>query len=124
MRKIIWSCVICSLFTLVGCATNVARLPKLDANPQSTDAILIVRVDNFDYLDLTKVEPNLGDDPPQQYRILKPSLMFIDSYARAVYKIEAGTYYIFIYSHRFRKGDLLLSSTRLRCARHNRLWCI
>lgn len=97
MQKFIRWCVVLSVFLLSGCTTQVARLPLHNdkAYPTNDNAILVVKLDNFDYLDITKIDENaLPVTPPVQYRILKPQRLFIASYAKSMYAITPGTYYI------------------------------
>jgi hypothetical protein len=75
----------------------VAKLPHLDETLKiaSGRAVLVVKLENFDYLDITKVQNTADPESyPVRYRILKTPLMFVDTYAKAMYSIEPGTYYI------------------------------
>ena len=96
MQKIFSYLMIGSLLMLVGCTSEVAKLPHMDPNMRIAQdrAVLVVKVGNFDYLDITKVDSADPKSRSVKYRILKPSKMFLDTYAKQIYDIEAGTYYI------------------------------
>lgn len=95
MQKIFKVLIIFSAIVLLGCGTQVAKLQTLDKTDLAPNqrATIVVKIDNFDYLDLVKYDP-ANPQIAKQYRVLKPNRVLVYNYAQSVYALEPGIYYI------------------------------
>lgn len=103
MRQINIAIIIFCLALITGCANQIAKLPKYDKSLKNDpqQATIVLRIDNFDYLDLKRVNKGTAEDiktlalANDEYRVLKPSRLIIPyGYAQTLYTIAPGTYYI------------------------------
>ncbi len=116
IKKIILIFLVSSV--LIGCNSQIAKLPPYTIdNTLVNPTLLVVKINDFDYLDIKRIEDSAKGEsvsnklelanvklnesdralhlPKQEYRILKSNYMFKPfSYANAMYLIEPGKYYI------------------------------
>lgn len=96
MQKVYKFLIIVTSLLLFGCGNEIAKLPRFDGPKQQADqSLVVVKLDNFDYLDITRIEePVDKDSKPLQYRIMKTPRLLLTTYTKSLYTIEPGTYYI------------------------------
>lgn len=95
MLKIFKSLIVLCAVALIGCGAQVAKLQTLDKSDLAPHqrATVVVKIDNFDYLDLVKYDP-ANPQMAKQYRVLKPNRVLVYNYSQSVYALEPGIYYI------------------------------
>lgn len=95
MLKILKTLIVFSVIVFLGCGAQIAKLQTLDKTDLAPGqrATIVVKIDNFDYLDLVKYDPE-NPQMAKPHRVLKPSRVLVYNYSQSVYALEPGIYYI------------------------------